>query len=110
MNLHPLKINLIYAHGATLAAGELTFALHQFDYGLPSGVRQEGEDAKADAMSQSLLMLLDGRATPSRLRYDGEITRAAVFRCIECISFSQLPLPKKIKQSLIDTQGEFETS
>ncbi|XP_022717810.1 tubulin-folding cofactor D-like [Durio zibethinus] len=36
----------------------------------------------------------------------GEIMRAAVSRFIECISFSQLPLPEKVKRSLIDTLNE----
>ncbi|PPD83230.1 hypothetical protein GOBAR_DD19843 [Gossypium barbadense] len=36
----------------------------------------------------------------------GEIMRAAVSRFIECISFSRVPLPEKVKRSLIDSLNE----
>lgn len=36
----------------------------------------------------------------------GEIMRSAVSRFIECISLTQLPLPIKIKQSLLGTLNE----
>ncbi|XVF79544.1 hypothetical protein PTKIN_Ptkin14bG0231600 [Pterospermum kingtungense] len=90
-----LSSDLCTRHGATLAVGELVLALHQCGYDLPSD-KQKKISGIVPAIEKARLYRGKG----------GEIMRAAVSLFIECISLSQLPLPEKIKPSLIDTLNE----
>ncbi|XP_022717392.1 tubulin-folding cofactor D isoform X2 [Durio zibethinus] len=90
-----LSSDLCTRHGATLAAGELVLALHRCGYDLPSDKKKEVSGI-VPAIEKARLYRGKG----------GEIMRAAVSRFIECVSFSQLPLPEKVKRSLIDTLNE----
>ncbi|KAL4336004.1 hypothetical protein GQ457_07G015330 [Hibiscus cannabinus] len=90
-----LSSDLCTRHGATLAAGELVLALHLCGYDLPSD-KQRQVSGIVPAIEKARLYRGKG----------GEIMRAAVSRFIECISFSRLPMPEKVKRSLIDTLNE----
>ncbi|XVF87970.1 hypothetical protein PTKIN_Ptkin19aG0011000 [Pterospermum kingtungense] len=90
-----LSSDLCTRHGATLAVGEVVLALHQCGYDLPSD-KQKKISGIIPAIEKARLSRGKG----------GEIMRAAVSRFIECISLSQLPLPEKIKRSLIDALDE----
>ncbi|XVE63278.1 hypothetical protein DITRI_Ditri07aG0007200 [Diplodiscus trichospermus] len=90
-----LSSDLCTRHGATLAAGELVLALHQCGYDIPSD-KQKKVSGIVPAIEKARLYRGKG----------GEIMRAAVSRFIECISFSRLPLPEKVKRSLVDTLNE----
>ncbi|KAI5401634.1 tubulin-folding cofactor D isoform X1 [Lathyrus oleraceus] len=90
-----LSSDLCKRHGATLATGELVFALHQCDYALPSD-KQKTLANVVPAIEKARLYRGKG----------GEIMRAAVSRFIECISLSKVALPEKIKKSLLDTLNE----
>ncbi|KAL4281346.1 hypothetical protein GQ457_03G024830 [Hibiscus cannabinus] len=90
-----LSSDLCTRHGATLAAGELVLALHNCGYDLPSDKQRQ--------VSGIVLAIEKARLYRGK---GGEIMRAAVSRFIECISFSRLPLPEKVKRSLIDTLNE----
>ncbi|XWS27419.1 hypothetical protein CRYUN_Cryun26dG0113600 [Craigia yunnanensis] len=90
-----LSSDLCTRHGATLVAGELVLALYQCGYDLPSN-KQKQVSGIVPAIEKARLYRGKG----------GEIMRAAVSRFIDCISFSQLSLPERIKRSLIDTLNE----
>ncbi|KAL5059648.1 hypothetical protein RYX36_031252 [Vicia faba] len=90
-----LSSDLCMRHGATLATGELVFALHQCDYALPSDKHKTLANV-VPAIEKARLYRGKG----------GEIMRAAVSRFIECISISKVALPEKIKKSLLDTLNE----
>ncbi|KAH1063695.1 hypothetical protein J1N35_028682 [Gossypium stocksii] len=90
-----LSSDLCTRHGATLAAGELVLALHQCGYDLPND-KQKQVSGIVPAIEKARLYRGKG----------GEIMRAAVSRFIECISFSRVPLPEKVKRSLIDSLNE----
>ncbi|GKV12903.1 hypothetical protein SLEP1_g23988 [Rubroshorea leprosula] len=90
-----LSSDLCTRHGATLAAGELVLALHQCGFELPTE-KQKNVAGIVPAIEKARLYRGKG----------GEIMRAAVSRFIECISFSHLSLPEKIKRSLLDTLNE----
>ncbi|GAU17999.1 hypothetical protein TSUD_51090 [Trifolium subterraneum] len=90
-----LSSDLCMRHGATLATGELVFALHQCNYVLPSD-KQKTLASVVPAIEKARLYRGKG----------GEIMRAAVSRFIECISISKVALPEKIKKSLLDTLNE----
>ncbi|PNY04717.1 tubulin-specific chaperone D-like protein, partial [Trifolium pratense] len=90
-----LSSDLCMRHGATLATGELVFALHQCNFVLPSD-KQKTLANVVPAIEKARLYRGKG----------GEIMRAAVSRFIECISISKVALPEKIKKSLLDTLNE----
>ncbi|TYJ39333.1 hypothetical protein E1A91_A04G062300v1 [Gossypium mustelinum] len=90
-----LSSDLCTRHGATLAAGELVLALHQCGYDLPND-KQKQVSGIVPAIEKARLYRGKG----------GEIMRLAVSRFIECISFSRVPLPEKVKRSLIDSLNE----
>ncbi|WJX15239.1 hypothetical protein P8452_05407 [Trifolium repens] len=90
-----LSSDLCMRHGATLATGELVFALHQCNYVLPSD-KQKTLASVVPGIEKARLYRGKG----------GEIMRAAVSRFIECISISKVALSEKIKKSLLDTLNE----
>ncbi|KAE9618781.1 putative tubulin-specific chaperone D, tubulin-folding cofactor D [Lupinus albus] len=90
-----LSTDLCMRHGATLATGELVFALYQCNYALPLD-KQKSIAGVVSAIEKARLYRGKG----------GEIMRAAVSRFIECISVSKVALPEKIKRSLHDTLNE----
>ncbi|KAK9143260.1 hypothetical protein Syun_012660 [Stephania yunnanensis] len=87
-----LSSDLCMRHGATIAAGELVLALHTCDF-TPSADKQKSLAGVVPAIERARLYRGKG----------GEIMRAAVSRFISCISVTHLPLPEKIKRSLLDT-------
>lgn len=90
-----LSSDLCMRQGATLATGELVFALHQCNYVLPSD-KQRTLANVVPAIEKARLYRGKG----------GEIMRAAVSRFIERISISKVALSEKIKKSLLDTLNE----
>ncbi|KAJ7962155.1 tubulin-folding cofactor D [Quillaja saponaria] len=90
-----LSSDLCMRHGATLALGELVLGLHQCNFALSSD-KHKSLAGVVPAVEKARLYRGKG----------GEIMRAAVSRFIECISFSKVQLPKKIKRSLLDTLNE----
>ncbi|XP_059651568.1 tubulin-folding cofactor D [Cornus florida] len=90
-----LSSDLCMRHGATLATGELVFALYQCDCALSTD-KQKNVAGIVPAIEKARLYRGKG----------GEIMRSAVSRFIECISFGHVCLPEKIKRSLLDTLNE----
>ncbi|XP_052192957.1 tubulin-folding cofactor D [Diospyros lotus] len=90
-----LSSDLCMRHGATLAAGELVLASYRCDYAL-SAEKQKHVAGLVPAIEKARLYRGKG----------GEIMRAAVSRFIECISTAHVPLPEKVKRSLLDTLNE----
>ncbi|KAG5538591.1 hypothetical protein RHGRI_019238 [Rhododendron griersonianum] len=90
-----LSSDLCMRHGATLAAGELVFALYKCDYAISTD-KQKYVAGIVPAIEKARLYRGKG----------GEIMRSAVSRLIECISTAHVHLPEKLKRSLLDTINE----
>ncbi|GAV78658.1 TFCD_C domain-containing protein [Cephalotus follicularis] len=90
-----LSFDLCMRHGATLAAGEIILVLNQCDYILSTD-KQKHVAGIVPAIEKARLYRGKG----------GEMMRFAVSRFIECISLSNVALPEKVKQGLLDTLNE----
>ncbi|KAH6812160.1 ARM repeat superfamily protein [Perilla frutescens var. frutescens] len=90
-----LSSDLCMRHGATLATGEVVWALHKHNYALSTD-KQRVVAGIVPAIEKARLYRGKG----------GEIMRSAVSRFIECISIAQISLTEKIKRSLLDTLNE----
>ncbi|PSS24147.1 Tubulin-folding cofactor D like [Actinidia chinensis var. chinensis] len=90
-----LSPDLCMRHGATLAAGEIVFALYKCDYALSTD-KQKQIAGIVPAIEKARLYRGKG----------GEIMRSAVSRFIECISTAHVHLPEKVKRSLLHTLNE----
>ncbi|KAH7863931.1 hypothetical protein Vadar_023696 [Vaccinium darrowii] len=90
-----LSSDLCMRHGATLAAGELVFALYKCDYAISTD-KQKYVAGIVPGIEKARLYRGKG----------GEIMRSAVSRLIECISTAHVHLPEKLKRSLLDTINE----
>ncbi|CAN1345938.1 Tubulin-folding cofactor D [Linum perenne] len=90
-----LSSDLCVRHGAILASGEVVLALHQCQYTLTTE-KQKQLAGVVPAIEKARLYRGKG----------GEIMRSAVSRFIECISFSGVAIPERIRRSLLDTITE----
>ncbi|XP_068669774.1 tubulin-folding cofactor D-like [Aristolochia californica] len=90
-----LSSDLCMRHGATLAAGELVLALHKCGHIL-SIEKQRSVAGIVPAIEKARLYRGKG----------GEIMRSCVSRLVECTAIVQIPLPIRIRKSLLDTLTE----
>ncbi|CAN1308050.1 Tubulin-folding cofactor D [Linum perenne] len=101
-----LSSDLCVRHGAILASGEVVLALHQCQYTLTTATYDLSLVTSVEKQKQLAGVVPAIEKARLYRGKGGEIMRSAVSRFIECISFSGVAIPERIRRSLLDTITE----